>query len=363
MQEINNNNSSLLEINENILRASGIDVHLNSDTLLKKISIDTNHNEKCREMSRYNMKNLTANEVHELTGFADIFDLLSFSIIVCGGDIETLTYKKHRLTWMEEWVLYFEYVYGRTHIRVNDYSKQWGINRDIIRKIIRNKLSMIIKVRDLWPKYATIDEDEALRKDSWNKVIKDTRARLIMHDMSNVPMDSPSATELNRATFSEYYGGNCGKGGIFTQLCGWEGALEMYTGSIGDSDYVDKSGILKEQDKFANADPEKDGTVIPFTNVFDKGYRVTLACYEHGKQLCWQPVFRKSDERYGRYATLLTAVVAHLRSGNERSVKHMKHSWFIARGTVGQPQFSLDFVADIWLGWGFQINFMYDPVH
>ena len=230
-------------------------------------------------MSRYNMKNLIANEVHELTGFADIFDLLSFSIIVCGGDIETLTYKKHRLTWMEEWVLYFEYVYGRTHIRVNDYSKQWGINRDIIQKIIRNKLSMIIKVRDLWPKYATIDEDEALRKDSWNKVIKDTRARLIMHDMSNVPMDSPSATELNRATFSEYYGGNCGKGGIFTQLCGWEGALEMYTGSIGDSDYVDKSGILKEQDKFANADPEKDGTVISFTNVFDKGYRVTLACY------------------------------------------------------------------------------------
>ena len=41
----------------------------------------------------------------------------------------------------------------------------------------------------------------------------------------------------------------------------------------------------------------------------------------------------------------------------------MKNSWFIARGTVGQPQFISDFVADIWLGWGFQINFMYDLVH
>ena len=237
-----------------------------------------NHNEECREMSRYHMTNLTGNEVHELTGFSDIFDVLSFSLIVCDGDVEILTCKNHKLTWMEEWVFYFEYVYRRTHIRMNDYSKQWGINRDIIQKNIRNKLSMNIKVRDLWPRYATLDEDKTLRKYSRNKLIKDTRAWLIMHDMSNIPMDSPSAIELNRATFSEYYGGNCGKRGIFTQLCGWEGALELYTGSIGDSDYVDKSGILKEQEKFAH--------VVPFTNVFDKGIRLTLDCYEHRKQFC-----------------------------------------------------------------------------
>lgn len=70
----------------------------------------------------------------------------------------------------------------------------------------------------------------------------------------------------------------------------------------------------------------------------------------------------KSDKRYGRYATLRTAVVAYVRSGNERSVKHLKHSWFIVRGTVGQ-QFDLSFISDMWLAWGFQMNFMYDPVH
>ena len=72
-----------------------------------------------------------------------------------------------------------------------------------------------------------------------------------------------------------------------------------------------------------------------------------LECYKESEQLCWQPVFRKSDERYGTYSTLLTAVVAYTRSGNERSVKHVKHSWLLARGTIGQLQFSLELLADI----------------
>ena len=88
-----------------------------------------------------------------------------------------------------------------------------------------------------------------------------------------------------------------------------------------------------------------------------------LKCHKEGEQLCWQPVFRKSDERYGSYSTLLTTIVAYTRSENERSVKHVKHSWLLARGTIGQPQFSVDLLADIWLAWGFQINFMYDSVH
>ena len=117
------------------------------------------------------------------------------------------------------------------------------------------------------------------------------------------------------------------------------------------------------QEQFAKNDPCVDGTVTPFLNVFDKGYRVLLECHKYGEQLCWQPVFRKSDERYGRYSTLLTVVVAYTRSGNERSVKHVKHSWLISRGTVGMPQFSLKVIADVWLAWGFQINFIYDPVH
>ena len=84
---------------------------------------------------------------------------------------------------------------------------------------------------------------------------------------------------------------------------------------------------------------------------------------KYGKQLCWQPVFTESDKRYGIYTALLTAVVAYTRSGNEKSVKHMKHYWFIAHGSQDMPNIDLELVAAIWLTWGFQVNFRYYPVH
>ena len=54
--------------------------------------------------------------------------------------------------------------------------------------------------------------------------------------------------------------------------------LELYTGGIGDSNYVRKSKMLEEQDKFAKDDTPYGVDVVMFTNVFDKGYRVVLDC-------------------------------------------------------------------------------------
>ncbi len=270
-----------------------------------------------------------------------------------------------RLTWLEEWLFYFSYLYGRLHTRWKDWSKTWKMSIPTLQKVLKAKLKMVKEARDRWPKFASLEEDEDLRKDHWNEMIDgDKRVRLIMHDMSNIPLPQPSEPEFNRATYSKYYGGNCAKGGIFTQLCGWEGTLELFTGSIGDSEYITKSNILGEQQSFADNDQSRDGSMVPFTNTFDKGYRVLLECYEHGKQLCWQPVFARSDERYGSYGTLLTATVAYTRSGNERSVRHMKHSWLVTRGpsSVGE-HYDLNILADIWLTFGFQVIFMYHPVH
>mmetsp|Transcript_28793 Transcript_28793/g.65886 ORF Transcript_28793/g.65886 Transcript_28793/m.65886 type:complete len:86 (-) Transcript_28793:362-619(-) len=84
--------------------------------------------------------------------------------------------------------------------------------------------------------FAPIDEDESPRKAHWNEMMGGQRIRMIIHDMSNLPLDEPGEPEFIRATFSKYYGGNCGKGGILTQLCCWEGTLELFTGGIGDSD-------------------------------------------------------------------------------------------------------------------------------
>ena len=56
-------------------------------------------------------------------------------------------------------------------------------------------------------------------------------------------------------------------------------------------------------------------------------------------------------------------MVAFTRSSDERSVNHVKHSTFIVRVTEGQARLDLETLSDIWLAWGFQMNFMYEPVH
>ena len=58
---------------------------------------------------------------------------------------------------------------------------------------------------------------------------------------------------------------------------------------------------------------------------------------------------------------LLSTGVAVNRSGNERGVKYMKHSWIIQRG-IKHGHFDLAIIDDIWLAWGFQVNFMYKNV-
>ena len=78
-------------------------------------------------------------------------------------------------------------------------------------------------------------------------------------------------------------------------------------------------------------------------------------------QSCLQPIFAQSDRQFFRNKLLHSASVAVTRSGNERAVKKMKYSWILQRG-INNPNFDLSVFDDIWLAWGFQINFMYKTV-
>jgi hypothetical protein len=115
--------------------------------------------------------------------------------------------------------------------------------------------------------------------------------------------------------------------------------------------------IFEEQEAFAAEDKLSSQT---FVNVLDKGYRSVLDSLMSG-QKCLQPVFAQSDEQFRRDETLHSGCVAVVRSGNERSVKRVKMSWLVKRGCVDQI-WNLSLLADVWLVWGFQINFMYDTV-
>jgi hypothetical protein len=83
-----------------------------------------------------------------------------------------------------------------------------------------------------------------------------------------------------------------------------------------------------------------------------------LSPYVRGGQL--QPFFAKSDQKFSSREVLLSGAVASDRSANERAVNRMKASGMIARG-IHQCQ-DLSQAAYLWEAWGFQYNFMCNPV-
>jgi hypothetical protein len=106
---------------------------------------------------------------------------------------------------------------------------------------------------------------------------------------------------------------------------------------------------------FANKDVvevEEGGgkfSVLPFTNVYDKGYRVKTAAWKCGKQKLLQ-----SDRRLRRDQTLLSASMATDHGGNERGVIMCKRAWFMSRGVL--PNMPPKQPNDAWMNWSFQAN-------
>ena len=180
-----------------------------------------------------------------------------------------------------------------------------------------------------------------------------------MWDMTNIDAYAFSDADLQRLTYSKYYNGNVFKGGVSNQLCGWIRTAELWPGGVSDTDYNQREGYLQLQQEFALNDLV-NGQVLPFTNIYDKGYRAKMIAWKTGKQRVIQPVWASSDRRFGRNETLLTAVVATDRSGNERAVNVSKRAWFISRGF--HPKQSSKQLNEAWLTWSFQSNFMFDPV-
>ena len=159
---------------------------------------------------------------------------------------------------------------------------------------------------------------------------------------------------LQRLTYSAYYAGNVAKGGVFLQLCGWSGAHELFPGAMGDSNYLNDTGILEEQKAFQEADGG-----IPFLNGLDRGYRSTRAAWAQGQLVC-QPTFAKSDQKFSTKDVLRSASIAADRSGNERAVRVTKMSSYVKRGTMQHKDVVR--LCDVWLAWSWQANFMFKSI-
>lgn len=331
------------------------DNHINRrpDYAEKRIGND----KKILQRTHVRFSELDDEHVKNDTGFRTKLLLICYIIIVCNGDIEVMCSSTTKMTWFEEWYFVFERIWARATQRYCDSKKQFKKSPRRLRKAYDDKIKLMMKARSLWPTYATLEEDEKIRNERWNKYYKNKRA--VMWDNTNIKLYKPSNSEAQRNTFSSYYSDNVGKGSVFIQLCGWMGTYELWMGGVSDSDYMIRSGILKQQHDFV-IKYDTTNKDIPFLNILDKGYRIISAAWRTGGQFVLQPAFAKSDKKFDTLDVIRSAAVASDRGGNERAVRIAKMCGSLKNGLHGNG--SADRLCDLWLVWSFQSNFMFKKV-
>jgi len=107
-------NSNLKYVNEKLMQVSGLVVQQVS-------SDDAANHQKSKNPKSSPLNNTTPRvtldisngAVHSRTGFFSVFSMLAFILMVCNGDVDLVMKKDPLLTWLEEWVLYLQWMWGR----------------------------------------------------------------------------------------------------------------------------------------------------------------------------------------------------------------------------------------------------------
>ena len=117
---------------------------------------------------------LPDSEIKRRTGFSGEMSMLAFIMIVCNGEIDTMTQTaSEMLTWFEEWLYYFEALLERTHTRWEDLSAMYRISdRKIARNVFDSKSYLVLRCRSSWPTYVSYEEDKILRKEKNGMILK-----------------------------------------------------------------------------------------------------------------------------------------------------------------------------------------------
>jgi DDE superfamily endonuclease len=301
---------------------------------------------------------LTDVYVKTITGFPSAACMMAFIMVVTFGNIQQIEQTTTHLTWLEEWFIYYEVVWCKHSTRWVDLAIRYNVSSKTVRNIFINKLTIHINARAAWPIFVTCEEDIKVRKHKWN--IHYANKRVILWDNTSVPFTyKPSASDIQRNTYSMYYAGNVAKGGVFIQPCGWMGTHHLWVGAVSDSEYMERSGVLDIHTRYVT-EYDTEYTYLPFTLILDKGYRINEVAWKNGKQLVLQPSFARSDRKFTSRETIRNSGISSDRSCNERAVRLSKICGYIRTGLrQNESAIRLD---DVWLSWSFQVNFFYKPV-
>ncbi len=131
------------------------------------------------------------------------------------------------------------------------------------------------------------EEDMIMRcKDKW---VQYNKFWPIMCDMTNVPAFQFTDLNLQRFTYSEYYGQCCFKGSVFTQLMGGQGVRDLWTGRVTDTDYTKRERLLQLQRAFQESNKviiDGEERILPFLIIFDKGFQIEFGGLVGGTTFC-----------------------------------------------------------------------------
>ena len=178
MDTVKDDNSRVLtsiakENAEKFIRSQAKISQLESELRIVKKKLDENHFSNHLEKIRKNLPvfsfhSLKNNEVKQRTGIKTKGMMMANVTVFCNGDLEKLTSTVSKLTWLEEWMVYFEVQWGKTHTRWSDISSTYGVSRQVVRNVVDDKCALINCCRESWPVFALYKEDESLRHPKWN---------------------------------------------------------------------------------------------------------------------------------------------------------------------------------------------------
>jgi hypothetical protein len=151
----------------------------------------------------------------------------------------------NKMTWFEEWLFFFERLWGCSIVWWSDGCYQCGVSETLLANVFDDKVRLVLRTQHIWGLFVTHNEDCLLRLSKWSDGEFEHR-RLIMWDNTNIPLCfNPSDKEAQWNTYLLYYGGNVAKGAVFILPCGWMGTHELYMGDISDTEYMVKSKVFE----------------------------------------------------------------------------------------------------------------------
>ena len=71
--------------------------------------------------------------------------MMKYIMIVCNANFDTMMTTQSNLTWFEEWMLFFEMMWGKTHTRVKDLVDMYRVESfKHYYAIIEHKLDLVL---------------------------------------------------------------------------------------------------------------------------------------------------------------------------------------------------------------------------